>query len=246
MAHLSADELAALAVDPDHEAPPATQEHLRTCRSCAAQADELRGLVRELRDARPTDLRAPAPTVWAGVEQDLATDGTAVPVTTTPGPVGARDGRAAVPGRRRRRAVAAVAAAVGLVVGVGGTLGALALRPAGRPALVATAVLAPLPGEAGGGTAELVRSDDALQLRVHASLGSAPTRDFHEVWLVNGDGRRMYALGVLPSSGDASYWLPEPVGAGLDGYRTVDISLEPEDGDTAHSQHSLVRGELPG
>ena len=54
----------------------------------------------------------------------------------------------------------------------------------------------------------------------------------------------MVALGVLPSSGDASYWLP-PLDARLDGYQTVDISLEPEDGDTAHSQHSLVRGELP-
>jgi anti-sigma-K factor RskA len=55
----------------------------------------------------------------------------------------------------------------------------------------------------------------------------------------------MLALGVLPSSGDASYWLPTPLDARLDGYETVDISLEPEDGDTTHSQHSLVRGQLP-
>ena len=80
---------------------------------------------------------------------------------------------------------------------------------------------------------------------MHAALGSSPAGGYHEVWLLNRDGQRMFALGVLPSSGDASYWLPPPLDDRLDGYETVDISLEPEDGDAAHSQHSLVRGQLP-
>ena len=135
-------------------------------------------------------------------------------------------------------------------MGVGGTLGVLALRssdePVAGPALVASTVLAPLPGETGEGTAELVRDRDTLQPASTPPSPPRPPRDYHEVWLINSDGRRMYALGVLPSSGDASYWLPTPTDDRLDGYQTVDISLEPEDGDAAHSQHSLVRGQLPG
>ena len=176
--------------------------------------------------------------MWAGVERELEAEAEAE------APAGRRR---AGNSRRRRYAVAAVAAAAGLVAGVGGTLGVDALRPTeDGPALLASTVLTPLPGEVGQGTAELVREHDTLQLRVHATLGASPSRDYHEVWLINGDGRRMYALGVLPSSGDASYWLPPPLDDQLDGYQIVDISLEPQDGDAVHSQHSLVRGQLPG
>lgn len=245
MDHLNPEQLAALAAEPTFTLPPEEQEHLSSCLACRADLDELGALVHEVRAAGSTEVRTPRPEVWAGVERELATD------ASTPG----AGVRAAVPPRRaparRRVATAAVAAAAGLVVGVGGTLGVLASRspvrpdqPAG-PALVATAALAPLPGESGEGTAELVRADDTLQLRVHAALGSSPGGDYHEVWLLSSDGRRMFALGVLPSSGDGSYWLPPPLDGRLDGYETVDISLEPDDGDAAHSQHSLVRGELP-
>lgn len=237
MVHLNDELLAALAADPDHRLAPDELRHLRSCASCTDELEALSDLVRDVRAVRPADLRPPRPSVWAGVERELEAD------------------EAVAPGRprtaARRRTLVAVAAVSGLVVGIGGTLGVLASRPtsgpvADRPALLASAVLAPLPGRSGEGTAELVRDHDVLQLRVHASLGTTPSRDFHEVWLINGDGRRMYALGVLPSSGDASYALPGPMDERLDGYQTVDISLEPDDGDAAHSQQSLVRGRLPG
>ena len=237
MAHLSSEQLAALAADPSHALAPDDRAHLDACPSCRDELAGLDDLVRDVRAAGSTQVSPPSAAVWAGIERELAAD---EPVA--PGPAGRADRS-----RRRRYAVVAVAAAVGLVVGVGGTLGVLtANRPTERSAPVASTVLSPLPGEAGQGTAELVRQDDALQLRVHVSFGAAPDRDYREVWLLNADGRRMYALGVLPSSGDASYWLPVPMDDRLDGYQTVDISLEPEDGDTAHSQHSLVRGRLPG
>jgi anti-sigma-K factor RskA len=245
--HLNPEQLAALAAEPTFSLPADEQEHLSSCPVCRAELAELGALVHDVRAARSTEVRTPRPEVWAAVERELASD------APTPTDAAAAAGvPRLLPRRGRRRfATTAVAAAAGLVVGVGGTLGVLAARspaqPAGPtgPALVATTVLAALPGETGQGTAELVRADDTLQLRVHAALGSSPTGDYHEVWLLNRDGQRMYALGVLPSSGDASYWLPAPLGARLDGYATVDISLEPEDGDTAHSQHSLVRGQLP-
>lgn len=237
MVHLNDELLAALAADPDHRLAPDERRHLGSCASCIDELGALSDLVRDVRSVRSADLRPPRPEVWAGVERELEAD------------------EAVAPGRprhaARRRALVAVAAVSGLVVGIGGTLGVLAIRPtsspvAERPALLASTALAPLPGESGEGTAELVRDHDVLQLHVHASLGTTPSRDFHEVWLINGDGRRMYALGVLPASGDASYALPAPMDERLDGYQTVDISLEPDDGDAAHSQQSLVRGRLPG
>lgn len=249
MGHLSHEQLASLASDPTDELTPIELtpieltpdelDHLGSCAACSTTLGELNDLVHEVRLARPSAASAPRPEVWASIERELDADEPVGRPLATP-LVRPRPARAP-----RRHLVAAVAAATGLVVGVAGTLGVLALRRADGPTLVASTVLAALPGQTGGGTAELVRDHDMLQLRVHAALDSSPTA-YHEVWLINSDGARMYALGILPSSGDASYWLPTPGDDRLDGYQTVDISLEPEDGDAAHSQHSLVRGQLPG
>ena len=84
---------------------------------------------------------------------------------------------------------------------------------------------------------------DALQLRVHAALGASPDGDHHEVWLINGDGRRMYALGVLPSSGDASYWLPRRRAARAGRLRDRRHLRRARRRRHRHSQHSLVRGD---
>ena len=62
------------------------------------------------------------------------------------------------------------------------------------------------------------------------------------MWLINVDGTRMVALGVL-AAGDAGEF-PVPRGLLDEGYRIVDISVEPEDGDPTHSGVSLARGEL--
>ena len=237
--HLSADRLAALATDPTVRPRPAEVEHLAGCRACRDDVTELGSLAHDVREARPSTLRTPHPDVWAAITQQVGPAGDAGP--------GVESDRA-----RRRWLTVALAAGVGLVVGIGATLGVQALGPGagsdepGQSTTVATVQLAALPGESGQGTAQLVQAQDALVLRVHAALTPSPGDDYHEVWLINTDGRRMYALGVLPTTGDADYWLPQPLDGRLDGYSTVDISLEPDDGDTAHSRHSLVRGTLPG
>ena len=56
----------------------------------------------------------------------------------------------------------------------------------------------------------------------------------------------MYSLGVLPPSGVQSYPIPPELDGGLGAYTIVDVSLEPYDGNSAHSHNSLVRGSLPG
>ena len=84
-----------------------------------------------------------------------------------------------------------------------------------------------------------MRTDDTLTLRVSASeLGDED--GFHEVWLINVDGNRMVALGVLAAGDDGEFDVP--MGLIDEGYRIVDISVEPDDGDPTHSGVSLARG----
>ena len=62
------------------------------------------------------------------------------------------------------------------------------------------------------------------------------------MWLINVDGSRMVALGVLASGDEGEFEVP--TGLIEEGYRIVDISVEPDDGDPTHSGVSLARGEL--
>ena len=152
-----------------------------------------------------------------------------------------------VPRPRRRVPVwaAGLAAGIALVAGLG--LGRMTLDDATSPgrdapeAVVAAADLTALDSTAGRGVARAVESDDTITLRVQASeLGEDD--GFHEVWLINVDGERMVALGVL-ADGDAGEF-QVPRGLLDEGYLIVDISVEPEDGDPTHSGVSLARGEL--
>ena len=62
------------------------------------------------------------------------------------------------------------------------------------------------------------------------------------MWLINVDGKRMVAVGLLASGDEGEFEVPLRL---IDeGYRIVDISIEPDDGDPTHSGVSLARGEL--
>jgi hypothetical protein len=56
------------------------------------------------------------------------------------------------------------------------------------------------------------------------------------------DARLMVPVGVL-HAGDTQ--LPLPDGLDLSAYPLVDVSVEPLDGNPAHSGVSVARGELP-
>ena len=86
-----------------------------------------------------------------------------------------------------------------------------------------------------------MESGDTITLKVQArALGGDD--GFHEVWLINLDGTRMVALGVLAEGDTGEFDVPR--GLLDEGYRIVDISVEPDDGDPTHSGVSLARGEL--
>jgi hypothetical protein len=243
MTHVDLDDLADLVLDPD-ATPDSVREHVESCPDCT---DRLAALfdVRRLASGEP--LVAPPARVR---EQVLAQVGgrpepseeqavRPVPLQVASPPD--------VPRPRHRVPVwaAGLAAGIALVAGLG--LGRMTLDDAASPeadapgAVVAAADLTALDSTAGRGVARAVETDDTITLRVQASeLGEDD--GFHEVWLINVDGERMVALGVL-ADGDAGEF-QVPRGLLDEGYLIVDISVEPEDGDPTHSGVSLARGEL--
>ena len=142
--------------------------------------------------------------------------------------------------RPRSWLLAAAAAVVGLIIGIGVTT----VADRDRVEVTSSTALEALPGQTGQGTAELVRDQGRPELRVQIDAPLTPDR-YREVWLINTDGQRMYPLGVLPDDGQATYPLPPALAGQLQGFNIVDVSIEPYDGNPAHSRESQVRGVLP-
>lgn len=116
--------------------------------------------------------------------------------------------------------------------------------PQAQPTVVSTAQLASLDASAADrGRAQVRRHDDRVVLHVEAAQLDGPD-GIREVWLINEDGERMVSLGLLTQGETGDFEFP----AGLldEGYRIVDISYEPGDGDPTHSGESLARGTLDG
>lgn len=262
-AHVAPELLAALAMGDEALADPVTdarvREHVAACAACAAEVTALSEALDLVGASRHDSLVAPPPSVWAGVLAQLddgPVDG-AAPVDEpvgqpVPQPVdGAREEIATVtPLRRRRRGVptwvAGAAAAVALAAGIG--LGAWVVQPdaeapeAPQAQVVGTTSLVSLDDDPSDrGAAEVRREDGHLVLHVEATDLDGPDGT-REVWLINVDGERMVSLGMLPAGESGDFDFPERL---LEqGYRIVDISYEPDDGDPLHSGQSLARGEL--
>lgn len=233
--HVEMDRLAALVLDPA-DGSEDERTHVESCAECAAALAALAD-VRRLAGA---EALVPAPAwVRERVLEDVRSSrpDLAPPVQL---PVRADRRRWGVPAW-----AAAAAAAVALLAGLG--LGRLTVGEPETPgrqdqgSVVAAAELTALDSDADRGVASAVESDDTITLRVKArELGDED--GFHEVWLINVDGTRMVALGVLAEGDTGEFDVPR--GLIDEGYRIVDISVEPDDGDPTHSGVSLARGEL--
>jgi len=143
------------------------------------------------------------------------------------------------PRARLRAATAAVAAAILLV---GGILVGRQLRspsPGSGP-VVATAALERLaaPAPAGGEVTVVAKGRDRLLVVRTANLPPPPTGDFYEVWLLAPQTDKMLPMGVLPPTGTGSYGI---AGSIMRQFSAVDISLQRNDGDPAHSKTSVLR-----
>ncbi len=229
MTHIDDAALAGQAMGDAWALTPQQRAHLDTCGQCRRTLDELRDT--HLLAAARTELSVPSPTVWRRVQDEIGPTAAVTPIRRPP-----RTGR-------RPILMAAVAAVIGVVAGVVGTV--VVTNSGAGDHVVESVTLRALPGKAGHGSAELIDKGGARYVRVSVDLPSS--RDaFHELWLINTDGRRMQDLGVLPPSGHGDYPLPKELQSDLHGYTTVDVSIEPFDGNPAHSHNSAVRGQLAG
>lgn len=131
-------------------------------------------------------------------------------------------------------AVAAAAAAAVVLVAVGPwddtppqPLAAAELQPVGD------ADVTPVAGT-------FVDAGQGAELRL--DLGTLPEPDgaFYEVWLLDLDQGRLLSLG--PVRPDGTYVLP--AGTSPDDFPTVEVSVEPHDGDPTHSGASVLRGPV--
>lgn len=147
--------------------------------------------------------------------------------------------------RLPRRAVAALAAAAVLLL-----VGAVAVvglgRGDGRPTteLVARASLSGKgldPGGSSTGSARLVREDGAWEVAIRAADLPAPAPGtYYEAWLLGSGPDQVQSLGTLDGSGGFTV----PDGLDVDQFPLVDVSVEPIDGNPAHSAKSVLRGRL--
>lgn len=259
MSHIEDEILAALALGDRESLSGSEQQHLEGCLVCRGTLTELEEITAIGRAGREP-LLDPEPLLLDRITAEVAHQSVATTRRTPWHEAGESDAPPSVrlagqapsdpigpqrPAARsgRSRRLVLLAAAVGLIVGVGG---AVLSERMSRPEVqvLSSTTLTSLPGHTGGGQAELIVDGGVEKLRVAVDTAS-PGQDYRELWLINTDGERMVSLGVLTASGRGDYPLPTVLSSGLQDYTIVDVSLEPFDGDAAHSRVSVVRGSLP-
>lgn len=202
---------------------------------------EIEAVLRDL-EAADFELLEPPDDVWAGIESaaGAAEDGHGTAVSLEP--------------RRRMRRRLAIGVAAVLVVVVAG-LAALLLTRDDPSEVVATASLAydpenfdALGAQAQAGAELLVDGGGHSIVIVDAALPSPEAGADLEVWLIRPDAAGnvagLVSLGVIDPADPGS--LTVPAGYDPDAYFVVDISVEPRDGDAAHSGRTILRGPLQG
>jgi hypothetical protein len=225
MRHVDPDVLALLALG-EHAGEAVDREHLADCAECRS---ELENLTHAATVGRSTleagDLLEPHPRVWNAIAEEV---GAVAPVVE-------------LRPRRRWIPLAAAAAALLVVGGVGATWVALGPSPA---TVLASAVLDPFPDWTGSTGSAVVQERSDGRRVVEVSLEAPVTEGgFREVWLISSDTESLVSLGIVDGT-SGRFTIPD--GLDLARYDLVDISEEQFDGDPAHSGDSIVRGQLSG
>jgi anti-sigma-K factor RskA len=143
--------------------------------------------------------------------------------------------------RLRRPPVVLAMAATVLALAVAGVLLARAGSGDDPAAPSTTLALRPLPG-VGGGEARLTIAGTDAQLR-GSGLRPSGAHDYYEAWLADARGR-MVSMGSFRVGADGRVDAHMPVAVDVGRYQLVDVSLEPDDGDPAHSRRSVLRARL--
>jgi anti-sigma-K factor RskA len=144
-------------------------------------------------------------------------------------------------GRLVVRPALAVAASLVLIAG-GVGIGLLAGGGSGDDAPEgARYALSPLDGATAGAQAVATVAGGTLRVEL-SGIAPTPAGSFYELWLLNSPTDLVsIASFKVPSSGTTTVTVPLPDDP--DGYRFLDLSVEPADGNPAHSGASVLRGE---
>jgi anti-sigma-K factor RskA len=104
----------------------------------------------------------------------------------------------------------------------------------------AQATLHVVGAHAGSGGQVVMRTRDGkTNMLVTAKGLQAPSADrYYEVWLFDPQTQKMLPVGVLGPGGQSSYSLPQSL---ISQYQIVDISLQQDNGNPAHSNDSVLR-----
>jgi anti-sigma-K factor RskA len=207
-------------------------EHVRFEAEVAADPD----LAAEVERLRPVVRRLDAldPAVWAPA-------GELPPLPAVACEPGARRTRWWQRALVVRPFPAAALAAVLLALGIGAGVLLSGNADEGDGRVIALAPVEPLGGTASG-TARFAASGE--RATVHLT-GLPPSEDgeFYELWLLNAPDD-LVSLGSfsMPASGELDVTVPVPGDA--QGFAALDVSVEPADGDPAHSSKSVLRAPL--
>jgi len=180
----------------------------------------------------------PPPGLWDSLSERIASYERSTVEDMQPPRVASLASRRRGPGRSTQ--VLLAAAALVLVIATG----ALVVRQLGSstPQSVATADLLQLePLGRTSASARLISEDGTSRLVIDAkNMPPAPEGQSYELWLIDSEVTDPRSLGVVTGSEQVTV----PASIDPKTHPIVDISLEPNDGDSGHSGHSLMRGTL--
>jgi anti-sigma-K factor RskA len=206
--------------------------HLESCGECRAEVASLQRAVDVLAVpelAAPGASVPPPPRVWEAV------------AAATGVPAGVDQRSNVVPLRRRRPLLLVAATLVlGAVLGAG-AVAVVQQRNNDGGRTVEAVALDPLKDRNTSGRASVVEENDgtlALQVNLNAP---ALENSYYEIWLIDKSVKGMFPLGVVRPG---TQTVEVPPDLDLTKFPLVDVSVEPLDGNPAHSGDSVARGEL--
>lgn len=239
-AHVTDELPALLAGECSRAQTLAVAAHLRSCRPCQEELVSIAVAAGTLRAAARAEQAPPSALPPSPVPGSLDEKRSPVaPVPDTPEWL-RRIPRRGPAGWETRRRILALAAAV--VVIAGAVAAGLGLSASG-PAVTNRAALHPLTAPAAArGAVTVTAASGARQVQVSTDGLPAPGRGhFYEVWLLDPVTLKMMPMGALAPSGQATFGVATGLMAG---YSAVDISLQANNGNPAHSAVSVLRGTL--
>ena len=221
MSHIDDELLAAAALGDDQDLSTAERAHLLDCATCSAAVAELRSLGEELRSTRDEPLSEPTGDLLAVISAATASGRSTRPAREPQTPAGT-----VVPLPIRRTPTWIKAGAAAAVVG-GFLLGRVtAPEPPPQTRVLASVPLDTLDTQHQQlGQAKMRVSNSHMFLDVTAASLPVKAKEMHEVWLINLDGKRMVAVGLLDPDGNGTLRSPSGYSTRATGLWTSPTSL---------------------